>query len=136
MTNQQVIEQALTCFGDPARRSSYFDLYADHAVLHGYPGVGPGLKSIRGFYDTMFAGVPDAKVIPHEFLSLDDKVVVRFTMTGTHLGPLMGVPATGRPIQLPGITILRFENGKCVERWSVADFLAVLGQIGALPPPA
>ena len=55
---------------------------------------------------------------------------------GTHDGSFPGVPATGRPVDVPGITILRFADGRCVERWAVADFLAVMIQIGAVPAPA
>ena len=36
---------------------------------------------------------------------------------------------------LPGITILQFQDGKCVERWSNADMLGLLIQVGAVPPP-
>jgi predicted ester cyclase len=48
----------------------------------------------------------------------------------------MGVPATGRDIALPGITILRFEGDRTVERFSQADMLGLLVQIGAVPAPA
>jgi predicted ester cyclase len=47
----------------------------------------------------------------------------------------MGVPATGRDIALPGTTILRFEGSRAVERWSQADMLGLLVQLGAIPPP-
>jgi hypothetical protein len=47
----------------------------------------------------------------------------------------MGVPATSKPYVLPGITIMRFGGGTVVERWSSADMLGVLVQIGAVPPP-
>jgi len=65
-----------------------------------------------------------------------DRLSLRFHMTGTHGGPFLGVPATGKPIDLTGQTILRFAGERCVERWSTADFLAVMMQIGAIPAPA
>ena len=65
-----------------------------------------------------------------------DRYVCRFTMTGTHEGEFMGVSATGREIALPGITILRFEGDRCAERWSNADMLGLLVQLGAVPAPA
>ena len=52
-----------------------------------------------------------------------------------HGGPFQGMPATGKPFTLPGITILRFADGGCCERWSQADFIGLLQQLGALPPP-
>jgi predicted ester cyclase len=56
-------------------------------------------------------------------------------MSGTHAGEFFGVPATGRPVAQPVMTALRFVDGRCVERHSVADLLPVLMQIGALTPP-
>lgn len=134
MSNRQVIERALTCFADPARRESYFDLYSPDVVLHGYDGVEPGMESVKAFYAGIWAAFPDAQVLVEDTIEADDKCVLRFTMTGTHRGPFMGLPATGKPFRMAGITILRFEGGKCVERWSVADFLSLLMQLGAFPP--
>ena len=59
-------------------------------------------------------------------------------MTGVHTGPFLGVPATGKSCVLNGITILRFEpeHRSVVERFSSADMLGLLVQMGALPPPA
>ena len=52
------------------------------------------------------------------------------------IGRCLGVSPTGRDVALPGITVLHFQDGRCVERWSCADMLGVLVQIGAVPPPA
>ena len=57
-------------------------------------------------------------------------------MSGVHGGEFMGVPATGRPYELNGITILRFDGAQVVERWSSADFLGLLTQLGAIPAMA
>jgi predicted ester cyclase len=48
----------------------------------------------------------------------------------------MGVPATGTEIALPGITILHFRGDRVVERFSQADMLGLLVQVGAVPAPA
>jgi predicted ester cyclase len=57
-------------------------------------------------------------------------------MTGRHVGEFMGVPATGTAIALPGITILHVDGERVVERFSQADMLGLLVQIGAMPAPA
>jgi predicted ester cyclase len=69
-------------------------------------------------------------------LTEGDTLVVRFRMDGTHQGPFMGIPPTNMAIHLSGITMLRFEDGRCVERWTQADVLGLLQQLGALPAPA
>ena len=61
---------------------------------------------------------------------------IRFTMTGRHVGEFMGVSATGTGIVLPGITLLHFAGDRVVERFSQADMLGLLVQLGAVPAPA
>ena len=133
MTNKEILQQALACFADPSRRNEYFDLYAPGVVLHGYVGVQPGLESVRNYYTGIWAAFPDARVEAEDILETSDKLTVRFVMTGTHQGPFLGIAPTGRVIALRGITILRFESGKCVERWSVTDSLSMLVQLGVAP---
>lgn len=127
---------ALDAFADPAHRADYLSLYAPDAVIHGYQGLEPGFDGIRRFYEGIWAAFPDARVETHEMITEGDILAMRFTMHATHLGPFQGIPPTGRTITLPGITLLRFANGQCVERWSQADFLGLLIQLGALPAPA
>ena len=133
--NLAVLQRALACFSSPSQHEEYFNLYDPNVVLHGYAGVEPGLENVKQFYAGIWAAFPDAGLIVENMFAHQDKVVCQFVMTGTHQGDFMGVPPTGKPIALPGITILRFENQKCVERWSQADFLSVLMQIGAIPSP-
>lgn len=135
-SNSDVLRRAAKHFGDPARRETYFDLYDEHAVLHGYAGVEPGIASIKQFYAAFWAAFPDSRLLLEDLFESGDKLACRFVVEATHAGPFLGVPASGRRVMLPGITILRFENGKCVERWSQADFLGVMVQIGAVPAPA
>lgn len=60
----------------------------------------------------------------------DDNVAFAYTVTGTHQGDFMGVPATGRQVSARGMQIGRFENGKLVERWGSSDELGILKQLG------
>ncbi len=136
MTNLQILQNALEAFGDPARRSQYLDIYAEGATLHGYAAVGPGREGIRQFYESFWSSFPDARVELQEVIESGDRLIVCFEIAGTQQGNFLGVPATGKPIRTHGITILRFENGKCCERWSATDFLNVLVQIGAFGVPA
>ena len=133
MSHRERVEQALECFAEPSRRDAYFDLYSEDVVLHGYEGVEPGLDGVRRYYAGVWAAFPDARVTVEELIEINDRVVLRFLMTGTHRAPFLGLDATGRSIQLPGITILRFANQKCVERWSVTNSLSLLAQLGGFP---
>jgi steroid delta-isomerase-like uncharacterized protein len=60
-------------------------------------------------------------------------VVERFTAGGTHRGDVLGVPATGKTVNLPGINIFRLRDGLIVERWGLLDDLGFLKQLGVVP---
>ena len=88
---------------------------------------------VRGFYEAIFAAFGAPKLEFHEVLWNGDACTIRFTMTGKHVDAFMGVPATGADIALPGITILHFRGDRVVERFSQADMLGLLVQVGAVP---
>lgn len=111
----------------------YLRLYREDTVLHGYAGVEPGIASIRAFYQAFFSAFPGSKLSFDDLLESGDKLTLRFVVTGRHEGPFQGLAATHREFSLPAITILRFVGDQCVERWSQADFLSLLQQLGAMP---
>ena len=133
--NKVILRQAVPYFADTANREQYFNLYADDCVLH-MPGLPPGLEGIKAFYQSFWAGFPDAQLTVADIIAEADLVACRYILRATHRGEFNGIPATGRAIQFEGITILRFDNGRCIERWNQADFLSLLQQIGAMPIPA
>ena len=113
----------------------YLELYADDIRLHGYTPEPMDKPAVRAFYEAIFAAFPGNQLELHEMFGVDERVSCRFTLSGRHGGPFMGVPPTDVAITLPGITVMHFRDGRCVERWSCADMLGVLVQIGAVPPP-
>ena len=118
----------------------YLGLYAPAIRLYGYAPQPFDKAAVGAFYRAIWASLPVAgRVNPlleiHDRIEAQDKLVCRFTMAGVHAGPFMNVLASGRPYRLDGITILRFEAGQVIERWSCADMLGLLVQIGALPAP-
>ncbi|HEX3470076.1 MAG TPA: ester cyclase [Silvibacterium sp.] len=130
MSNREILFRALECFGDPARRGNYFDLYSEHIELHGYAGVGPGLANVKAYYEAFWSAFPDANVKVEDLLEEGNKISLRFLLTGTHRGQFLNLPPTGRSISVPGMTIVQFQNGKCVERWSIADSVLLFTQLG------
>jgi steroid delta-isomerase-like uncharacterized protein len=71
-----------------------------------------------------------------DIFSAGDRVVTRWTGIGTHVGELMGIPATDRSFEVEAITIHRIADGKIAEEWTVWDALGMLQQIGAVPAAA
>ena len=85
------------------------------------------------------AAFPDLRMEPEDVLASGDKVVARTRGTGTHRGEFMGIPASGKSIDVELIDIMRFgEDGLVTEHWGVFDALTMMQQLGAIPegPPA
>ena len=78
---------------------------------------------------------PDLTFTIDDHVAEGDKVVTRWTIRGTHRGELNGIPPTGKPVVIPGISVIRVADGKVVERWGISDRLSVAQQIGAIPNP-
>jgi steroid delta-isomerase-like uncharacterized protein len=68
-----------------------------------------------------------------DIFSTNDKVVVRWTGSGTHVAEVNGIPATGKKIRVDAITIHRMAGGKIAETWEVWDTLGFLQQLGVVP---
>ena len=110
-------------------------MYDEDVLLHGYSPQPLDKTAVRTFYQGIFRAFPGSTLSIHETLTDGDRLSCRFTLTGRHESEFLGVPATGTAVALPGITILHFRAGRCVQRWSSADMLGLLVQIGAVPAP-
>ena len=99
--------------------------YLSHHLLN--PVMGPeGVKQMVAAFQAAF---PDLEFVIQDLIAAGDKVVMRWTMVGTHMHELMGIPATGKRAELSGISIYRFVDGKTVESWDEVDFLRLLSQL-------
>jgi steroid delta-isomerase-like uncharacterized protein len=78
---------------------------------------------------------PDGRNTSEELLAEGDKVVQRWTFRGTHHGAFQGIPPTGRPVTLTGISIWRVDGGTIVESWHELDTLGLLQQLGVISAP-
>ena len=96
--------------------------------------VADGREANRQFWTVFFAGLPDLTATMEDLVVSGDRVVGRFVYRGTHTGNLMGIPATGRPVEMRSIDIWRVENGMFVEHWDELNLMQVFQQVGALPP--
>lgn len=105
-----------------------------HATLPEAEIHGP--EGIKQFYGVLHNAFPDLRFTIEDQIAEGDRVVTRWTATGTHTGAFQGLPPTGRQFKLAGIDIDRFAGGKVVECWPNADELGLLQQLGVLPAPA
>lgn len=95
------------------------------------PGQGPGPEGYKAMFGELRAAFPDLNVEVEHLLASGDELAFAYTITGTHLGELLGHPATGRKVSYRGMQISRFDSdGKLVERWGSSDELGMLRQLG------
>jgi steroid delta-isomerase-like uncharacterized protein len=66
----------------------------------------------------------------------EDRVVARWTGTGTHNADVMGIPPTGRSVSVSAVHLFRIEGGNIAEQWVVWDTLGFMQQIGVIPEQA
>jgi steroid delta-isomerase-like uncharacterized protein len=93
-----------------------------------------GREASRQWWTTFFASVPDLNVTMEDLVVSGDRVVGRFTYRGTHTGDLLGIPASGNPIEMRSIDIWRVQDGLFAEHWDELNLMEFFQQIGALPP--
>ena len=113
------------------------DLLAEDFVEHeDTPGFEPTKEGVKQFFRMYRAAFPDLRMEPQDILVSGDKVVTRARGTGTHQGEFMGMPATGKSIDVELIDIVRFgDDGLAREHWGVFDALKMMQQLGAIPGP-
>jgi steroid delta-isomerase-like uncharacterized protein len=106
--------------------------YDEHDPL---PGQGNGREGLRRRVEMLTSAFRPHFTI-EDIIAEQDKVVVRWTNRGSHVGEFLGMPATGRAYTIAGIDIHRLREGKMAEHWHVVDQLSQLQQLGLIPQPA
>jgi steroid delta-isomerase-like uncharacterized protein len=102
-------------------------------VYHTPDGDIRGLDGARQLVLAMRSDFPDFRVTVEDVLAEADKVVVRFTDSGTYQGGEFGVTAAGKHVTWTGVDIFRIAHGKIIEGWGVGDMLGLMRQLGAYP---
>ncbi len=95
----------------------------------------PGPAAAKRSAEMYHSAFSDARFNVHDQLAEGDFVVTRWTGTGTQDGELMGIPPTGKWVEIAGITIDRIVGGKIAESWTCFDTLGMMQQLGAVPEP-
>jgi steroid delta-isomerase-like uncharacterized protein len=104
--------------------------FVDHSVPPGLPASREGVK-IQ--FTMFFKALPDLHAIIHDQVADENKVVTRKTLRGTHQGELMGLPPSGKRIDIEVIDILAVKDGKITEHWNLVDQLGLMKQLGLIP---
>ncbi len=96
----------------------------------GLPFEVRGPEGVKQLADALHPGIPDMTLPIEDVIAEGEKVLVRLRVKGTHGGDLIGLKATGRPIDIGVLDLFRFQDGLLVEHWALLDNLGLLRQIG------
>ena len=130
-----------------ARTQQIFDMFNTHdihaaaahfsedAELHDVavqrPTIGP--EQIAAVYARQIVAIPDSYVHVERMVAEGDTVVVEWTLSGTHRGKMMGIPATGKHVSFKGVSLMRYHKNMVVADTRMWDVAGLLRQIGLLP---
>jgi steroid delta-isomerase-like uncharacterized protein len=111
------------------------EIVADDIVEHeeGFPGQPSGKEGVKFFVNTLREAFPDIKASVGNTLADGNLAAGEATITGTHKGDFMGVPASDKSFEVSSVDIIRVEDGKVAEHWGVTDTMSLMQQIGAIP---
>jgi steroid delta-isomerase-like uncharacterized protein len=113
------------------------ELVADDLVEHEeFPGIPSNKEGVKLFFEMFRAAFPDMNMEARETVAEGDLVSARFVFTGTHRGEFMGVPATGKRVEVEGFDLVRVRDGLATEHWGQMDAMALMQQLGAIPAEA
>ncbi len=133
--NKALIRRSLEEIWNKGNHDATDTFYAVDGIDHNAPpGSPPGFGFMKQFHTMVFAAFSDVRVNVKDFIAEGDKVVCRFTASGTHQGEFMGIPPTGKQFTIMEIRIYRVVGGKIVECWGLFDQMGMMQQLGAIPP--
>lgn len=134
---ERVVQEFLAAWSahDPDRLLQLLTDDVDYADLPAGAAL-RGKEQVRAFAQGWFAVSPDIRFEPTATVVTGSRAAVEWVGSGTHQGDLPGMPATGKPWQVRGVSVMELAGGKiarCTDYW---DFATVMRQLGFLPEAA
>ena len=132
--NKKVLEAFVEDVINQGRLDRADDLVAlDFVELDPLPGQQQGREGLKDVIGGMRAAFPDLHWVVDEVVAEGDKVVSRFTWTGTHRATFLGIPSTGRKVTVKGVVIDRLVDCKMADSRILMDTLGMMQQLGVVP---
>ena len=134
-TNGDLIRRWFEEVWNQGREATIDELVAKHAVGKGQTIDGSaitGPEPFKAFWYALRSAFSSIHVDIHHVIEQGDLALLQWTITMTHTGEFMGMPATGRTVAATGMSLQRFENGKIVEAWDNWDQLGAFAQLGEI----
>jgi len=134
--NKDIIHRYFEEWGNHGDTKAADELIATDVTLRNTPAVLHSLEDYKKGMATFHTAFPDLHFTVEDVVAEGDKVVVRWSLHGTHLGDYQGRPATGKEVSVTGMSLFRPADGKIQEITVSMDRLGQWQQLGWLPEPA
>jgi steroid delta-isomerase-like uncharacterized protein len=136
ITNKEVIQAFMNDVLNEGRLERADDLVKEDFVeLDPLPGQEQGREGLKAVVHAFRVAFPDMHWVPQEMVAEGQKVVTRFVWTGTHRGVFLGIPATGKSVEVRGVVIDLLEDGRMSESRILMDTMGLMQQLGVIPAP-
>jgi steroid delta-isomerase-like uncharacterized protein len=138
ITRRKAVEQTVRSYFEAMDRRDA-DAMAAHWSEDGIEdivavGVLRGRDELRDYFNSMFAGMPDARTTITRLVAGEQSCAVEFRIEATMEGaPFMGIEPSGKHIEIRGMDLFELEDGKLVSNTSYFDGTSIARQIGMLP---
>ena len=100
------------------------------------PGITTnGIQAIKDAYNFYHTAFPDMKMVATSMIAEGDVVVVHINVKGTNSGAMGTMPATNKAVDLNGVDIYRFADGKVIEHWGYFEEGKMMQQLGMMDGP-
>lgn len=107
--------------------------FTKDVVMHASPSDVIGIDSARAYYANYLTGFSDVAFSIKDVFGMGNKLVKHWNFRGTHTGTFFGIPATGKSVNIEGVTLVRMDKGKIAEERDFFDNLEFMQQLGLIP---
>ena len=105
------------------------EFIAANCIFHAFDRILKGPEQFRQYAKELLAVFPDIHFKIEDLIAEGDMVVSHWTLTGTHKGEFLEIPATNKKVEFQGSSILRIAEGKVIELWAYWDRYGVMKQL-------
>jgi steroid delta-isomerase-like uncharacterized protein len=111
-------------------------IFPEHFVSHLRLGDVAGVGPFKALMAQVLEAFPDMRWTLEEEIYTSDRAIIRYFFEATHLGPFLGIPATGLRVRMDGCEVAHVREGKLVEIWNYADLMGMAAQLRSPDPLA
>ncbi len=132
--NQKIINRYFEEVWNQGKIDVLDEIIAPTYINHnpGMPNPIPGPAGLKPIIIGLRQAFPDLHFTIENTVVTEHQVAIHCTMRGTHEGPLFGIPATGKTVQVNQFQIERMKDGKIIEHWRQSDDLGMMKQLGLI----